>query len=151
VEDYKSRCYNRCTYGYTVLDLLCAESGKLGKYLVEFYDLNMSLDVHLTTKDLDGNEIEAYWANITHNLGPMADKAGIYYALWRPEEKGWKKAGDIVEVLEKGLAKLKARPKHYKKFDAENGWGLYEHFVPFVEKYLEACRKYPSAEISVSR
>ncbi len=31
---------------------------------------------------------EVYSANITHNLGEMADKAGIYYALWRPEEKG---------------------------------------------------------------
>lgn len=24
--------------------------------------------------------------NVTHNLGKMADAAGIYYALWRPEE-----------------------------------------------------------------
>jgi len=111
----------------------------------------MSLDVYLNTKDVDGNEIGVYDSNITHNLTEMADKAGIYYALWRPEEKGWKQAKDIVPILEKGLTKLKAKPQYYKKFDAENGWGTYKHFVPFVEQYLEACKQYPSAEISVSR
>lgn len=111
----------------------------------------MSLDVSLTTKDQDGNELEVYDRNITHNLGKMADKAGVYYACWRPEEKGWKLAKDIIPALEKGLADLKKRPAYYKKFDSENGWGLYVHFVPFVEEYLEACKKYPSAEIGVYR
>ena len=46
---------------------------------------------------------------------------------------------------------MKARPEHYKKFDSEYGWGLYIHFLPWVEKYLEACKNYPDAEISVSR
>ena len=111
----------------------------------------MSLDVSLTTKDLDGNLIDVYESNITHNLGEMANKAGIYYALWRPEEKGYKTAKDIIELLEKGLKKLKKKPDYYKKFDAENGWGIYQHFIPFVENYLESCKKYPSAEIGVSR
>lgn len=111
----------------------------------------MSLDVYLTTKDIDGNSIDAYGANITHNLGKMADKAGIYYALWRPEEKGWKTAKDIIPILEKGLKKLKQKPSYFETFNAENGWGTYEHFVPFVAKYLEACKQYPSAEINVSR
>lgn len=110
----------------------------------------MSLDVYLSTK-VDDNEVGLYSANITHNLGEMADKAGIYYALWRPEEKGWKTAGDIIPVLEKGLQELRAKPEYFEEFNAENGWGLYEHFVPFVQDYLDACRKYPSAEIEVSR
>lgn len=94
---------------------------------------------------------EFYSANITHNLGNMADKSGIYYALWRPEERGWKKAKDIIPVLEKGLAKLIAKPKYFEKFNAPNGWGLYEHFVPFVENYLQACKEHPNAKIVVSR
>jgi hypothetical protein len=94
---------------------------------------------------------EVYSRNITHNLGEMADKAGIYYACWRPEEKGWKLAKDITPALERGLKDLKKRPEYYKKFNSENGWGLYEHFVPFVEEYLEACKEYPDAEIGVSR
>ena len=113
----------------------------------------MSLDVYLTTRDIDGNELETpvYSANITHNLGKMADKAGIYEALWRPEERGWTTAREIVPVLDAGLARLKADPAHFEQFNALNGWGLYEHFVEFVEAYLAACRKYPSAVIGVSR
>lgn len=110
----------------------------------------MSLDVYLTYEN-DGNETTVYDANITHNLGQMADKAGIYYALWRPEEKGWKFAKDIIKPLEKGLSKLKSKPEYFEKFNSDNGWGLYENFVPFVEKYLNACNHYPNAKISVSR
>ncbi len=107
----------------------------------------MSLDFSLKQMQMS----RVFDTNITHNLNKMADEAGIYYALWRPEEKGWKEGKDIIEVLEKGLKELKNRPEHYKKFDAENGWGTYEHFVPFVEEVLKACKEYPDAEIEVSR
>lgn len=111
----------------------------------------MSLDVYLNDPTATYGTSELYWANITHNLGKMADKAGIYYALWRPEEINATTAEDIIPLLEKGLAKLKENPDKYKKYDSPNGWGLYEHFVPFVEKYLSACKEYPKAIIEVSR
>ena len=120
----------------------------------------MSLDVYLNRKRYlsydEGKTYtedteQVYWANITHNLNKMAREAGIYEALWRPEEIGKTKASEIVELLEKGLTDLKARPKHFEKFNSPNGWGMYEHFVPFVEKYLEACKEYPVAIIGVSR
>jgi hypothetical protein len=107
----------------------------------------MSLDFSLNRIQ----ETEVFSTNITHNLNEMADKAGIYEALWRPEEKGWKLASDIIPVLEKGLKKLKAKPDYYKKFDAKNGWGTYEHFVPFVEEVLKACKEFPDGTIAVSR
>jgi len=120
----------------------------------------MSLDVYLNRKRqisydegktfVEDNE-EVYWANITHNLGKMADEAGIYQALWRPEEIGKTKASEIIDLLEKGLSDLKARRIHFEQFNAKNGWGTYEHFVPFVEKYLDACKEYPTAIIGVSR
>lgn len=111
----------------------------------------MSLDVGLKdpTATYDVNYL--YDANITHNLGEMAQEAGIYYALWRPEEISMTTAGDIIELLEKGLVDLKARPEFFEKFNSPNGWGTYEHFVPFVEKYLEACKRYPKAIINVWR
>lgn len=92
-----------------------------------------------------------YDANITHNLGEMADKAGIYDALWRPEEKGWKKAKDLIKPLEAGLKKLAEKPGYYKQFNPENGWGDYEGLVEFARKYLIACRQHPEATIEVSR
>ena len=100
------------------------------------------------------NEIETNYvfsSNITHNLGGMADKAGIYYACWRPEEIGCKFAKDIIQLLEKGLSDMKRRPEYYKQFNSPNGWGVYDNFVPWIEEYLEACKKYPEAEIEVGR
>jgi hypothetical protein len=94
---------------------------------------------------------EFYWSGITHNLNQMASEAGIYECLWRPDEHDFKKAKDIIEPLESGLKKLKANPKHFKKFDSPNGWGKYTDFVPWVEQYLNACKEFPEAEISVSR
>lgn len=107
----------------------------------------MSLDVYLTAV----RPTEVYWANITHNLNKMAMEAGIYEALWRPEEIGVTKAVELIEPLTVGLEKLKADPEHYEQFNAPNGWGMYEHFVPFVEKYLEACKENPDADVNVSR
>lgn len=92
-----------------------------------------------------------YDANITHNLGAMANEAGIYQHLWRPEELGITKASELIEPLTKGILDMKARPDHYKQFNAANGWGLYEHFVPWLEKYLDACKEYPDAVVEVSR
>ncbi len=120
----------------------------------------MSLDVSLVrTKWVSYDEGKThtkedeyvYDANITHNLGEMAGEAGIYKALWRPEEINKEKAEDIIELLEVGLSDLKARPEHFEQFNSPNGWGMYENFVPFVEKYLNACKEYPKSLIEISR
>lgn len=109
----------------------------------------MSLDFYLTCSSCGAGSTDF---NITHNLGAMAREAGspsLYEALWRPNENGWETAGDLVGILIPGLAALKAEPARFKQFDAPNGWGTYEHFVPFVEGVLEACVAAPSARVSV--
>ena len=120
----------------------------------------MSLDVYLIRERLisyDGGTTQhpdnenVYKANITHNLFEMADAAGIYKALWRPEEECAEYAHQIIPNLEMGLADLKSRPEYFEQFNAPNGWGMYEHFVPFVEAYLNACKEFPNAKIEVSR
>lgn len=87
---------------------------------------------------------EVLWLNITHNLTRMASEAGIYQVLWRPGYTFTKITPDVVLTLQDGLEKLKGDPERYKKFDAPNGWGVWEHFVPFVEEVLEGCEKYPN-------
>ena len=98
----------------------------------------------------EANE-QVYWANITHNLGKMAEAAGIYKHLWRPEEIDIETASQLIKPLTIGLGKLRAKPEFFKTFDAPNGWGLYIHFVPFVEEYLAACKEHPDAIIEVDR
>lgn len=92
-----------------------------------------------------------YEANITHNLGAMAREAGIYFHLWRPGEIGINTASQLIAPLEAGLSLLVSDPERFKKFNSPNGWGMYEHFVPFVSKYLEACKEYPQAEVHAYR
>ena len=140
----------------------------------------MSLDVeiyrnyHVTYdegKTLEPQRKSLYRSNITHNLNRMADEAGLYEALWRPyqlkegynipeddyqaeykfEEANPVRAYEIIPIIEKGLEDMKARPKHYEKFNSSNGWGMYEHFVPFIEEYLKALKEYPEAFVECDR
>lgn len=107
----------------------------------------MSLDVTL----LATRKVDVFDANITHNLNTMAEEAGIYKHLWRPEELDITIAAQLIEPLEIGLQRLKDTPEYFKQFNPENGWGTYDGFVSWVEKYLEACKENPDAEISISR
>lgn len=114
----------------------------------------MSLDVYLTApacSHCGRGEDTVYSANITHNLNRMAGEAGIYEHLWRPDEIGVSKASQLIEPLRDGLALLKSEAPRFEAFNAPNGWGLYEHFVPFVERYLAACEANPEATVQVSR
>jgi len=109
----------------------------------------MSLDVWLTVgKD---KRYSVFDYNITHNLADMASKAGLHKALWRPEEIGASKAGELVKPLRKGLKLLKKKPELFKKLNPENGWGDYDGLVEFVEKYLDVCENVPEADINISR
>jgi len=139
----------------------------------------MSLDINVYRKRKisydDGvtfieDEEHIYDCNITHNLIEMAEEADIYDAVWRPyrlhpafhkfdnrddefefESSTVIKAKDISDVIENGLDDMKKRPEHYKQFNSKNGWGIYKHFVPFLEKYLEVLKRYPNAIIKCSR
>lgn len=107
----------------------------------------MSLDVYLT----EVRETTIYDSNITHNLNKMADEAGIYKHLWRPEEIEITKAAQLIEPLREGLSLLLSDPERFKKFDPENKWGDYDGLVNFVREYLAACEENPNASVSVSR
>lgn len=68
--------------------------------------------------EYESNEVFDY--NITHNLGSMADKAGIYYYLWRPEERQCYKAKDLILPLSRGLKKLKDSPDKFKELNPDS-------------------------------
>ena len=90
-------------------------------------------------------------SNVTHNLNRMAEAAGIYRHLWRPEEIGVTKAGQLVQPLREGLARLRSDPGHFKKYNPENGWGNYDGLVRFVSNYLDACEQFPDADVTACR
>lgn len=96
-------------------------------------------------------EVEIFDANITHNLGGMARHCGVYTAVWHPEDLGIKKAEQLIPILYVGLEILKNGKERFKKFDSENGWGTYEQFVSWLQKYLDACIENPDAQVIAKR
>ena len=138
------------TYGdvWIILNKLVTFAKKVG-------ETAMSLDFELYgTADLGGKEpycFSIYEDNITHNLSTMAEEAGIYKCLWRPDENGYETAGQLVEPLKEGISKLKSDPDFYKMLNPENGWDTYEGLVDFAEEVLEIAEKWPKALILVSR
>jgi hypothetical protein len=120
------------------------------------YDLLVAAGLQEIADDIaarhDVNDYElVYEANITHNLGQMAAAAGIYEHLWRPEEIGAVKAAQLIEPLTNGLELLRSFPERFKALEPENKWGTYDTFVPWIEKYLAACKEYPDAEVHACR
>lgn len=121
----------------------------------------MSLDVYLyqsKTLTCDCGKVheietgeELYQANITHNLNSMAQFLGIYHHVWRPEEIEIEKASQLIEPLKKAIEYMRENPAKCMEYDASNGWGTYDNFLPWLNRYLQACIDYPDARVVVSR
>lgn len=105
----------------------------------------MSLDVRLSCSHC---KRDYFSANVTHNLNRMADAAGIYKAVWCPEEAGIAIARQLAPKLASGIELLKASPERFKALNPANGWGSYDAFVPWLERYLDACLRYPDAIVT---
>jgi len=113
----------------------------------------MSLNIYLSVEPCPtcGLRGEGFDGNITHNLAKMADEAGIYGIVWRPEENGMDTAGQLIEPLRAAIEAMTNDPKRFKAHNPMNGWGNYTGFLKWLEDYLQACEKYPMATIEVSR
>lgn len=116
----------------------------------------MSLNVYLRFEvDTGGPEAKRFTvfdANYTHNCNTMADEAGIYKHVWRPEEcEDVQTAGDLIKPLRSGIKKMEDEPERFIALNPENGWGSYDTFLPWLRRYLEACIENPKATVFVSR
>lgn len=101
----------------------------------------MSLDFSLEAV----RPVEVFTDNITHNLVPMAQEAGVYDVLWHPNLIGVTYAKDAIPILQRGLSYLREAPERFKALNPSNGWGSYEGLVEFVQKALLACEEHPDA------
>lgn len=115
----------------------------------EFAEMYPGLEPVALLGEPDGRQV--YSANITHNMGRMAAQVGLYEPLWRPEEVGVKTADQLAPLLRTGLARLRDERERLQEFNPTNGWGNYDLLVRFTADYLEACERWPSAEVSVWR
>jgi hypothetical protein len=102
----------------------------------------MSLDAYLTV-----GEEEVYWFNITHNLTDMADSIDLYEPMWHPERLGITKASELIEPLEKALVRMAPNLHDLREHEPDNGWGTADDLLRVTSQYLEACRKFPDADV----
>ena len=112
-------------------------------------DVDLYIDVDVGTDK--PHQVLLYTFGITHNLAKMAHSCGLHDYMWAIEELGFKNAKDLIEGLEEGIKELKARPEFYSKYNPENHWGNYYDLVNTASDFLEACKSFPKANISVSR
>lgn len=107
----------------------------------------MGLDVYLKeTKPC------TIWAiGITHNLTAMAEAAGLYECMWRPDEMCIILASQMIYPLEKGINAMIKNEVWLKTMNPENGFGNYELLLSVAQRYLAACVENPNAEVEVSR
>tara|TARA_R110000751_G_scaffold125174_1_gene226693 strand:- start:786 stop:1127 length:342 start_codon:yes stop_codon:yes gene_type:complete len=113
----------------------------------------MSLDITLSDNCCEscGRSDEVYSTNITHNLGTMARETVLYGVLWRPEQNGIVFAKDLIKPLIDGIRAMENDPARFEKYDATNGWGTYEQFLPWLRVLLAACEDNPNAKVEASR
>jgi hypothetical protein len=87
--------------------------------------------------------------NITHNLQPMWHKAGIYDALY--ESEGQVVTDLYVDRIRRAVQEMETNFNDYQKLDSPNGWGLARNALPWLQRWLAACRANPGATIHVSK
>ena len=125
----------------------------------------MSLDISLHQKACYNTEV--YNANITHNLGSMADNVICFFFHLRDEKPKsitlynilWHGSGQsakvIAPMLEVGLKELIENEGKFlfenningSCIAPKNGWGSYETLINFTNDLLEACKKYPETTL----
>lgn len=114
---------------------LCRMADAAGIYLACWRPHEM-LQPELAAILRDAEESKGYHHEDTVRIRTEIESAPVY-------------ARDLIDPLRDGLARLRSNRTHFETFNAPNGWGLYEHFVPWVERYLAACEENPDAVVRV--
>ena len=82
--------------------------------------------------------------SVTHNLVPMAKKAGLYNVMWRSHES-FQKAEQMIPALKQGIEYMENNEEELKGLNPKNGWGSYEALLTAARKALENAKHYPDA------
>ena len=83
-----------------------------------------------------------YYHYVALLYSPLFAKAGVLEAIYNGHSKP---AGDIVEILCRGVADMKRRPEGYKNLGNILGRGSYEVALEFLSTFSKACRNHPEA------
>jgi len=114
--------------------------------------LDISLYMDVDTGGPELHRVTLYEANYTHNITAMAREAGLYECIWCPEDHtSFPVAGALIGPLREGLLRMREDPERFTALNPENGWGSYDTFLDWVDRYLHACTEHPKASIHTWR
>jgi hypothetical protein len=111
----------------------------------------MGVSIWLSIEVDTGNEpysVELFSNNITHNVAPMWNKAGVYDAIYNSEGKA---AGELIITLRAGVYDMTYKRPEYELLNPKNGWGDYVSALSFLTSFASACELYPNAIVGVSK
>lgn len=80
--------------------------------------------------------------NYTYNTSPMLYEVGI---SWR--DLLGKPMTEVLPVLKDGLAKLQAKPEHFRTMNPANGWGSYDGLVEVLKEMILEFSEHPKATL----
>ena len=112
--------------------------------------LKLTLSNELKCPHCNGvvHDVEVYTCEITHNLGNMAQRIGVYKHFWRQEELGIDRAYQLKLPLRWAIDELTVRRNYYKQFEPSNKWGTVEEFIKWMVDLLGYCSENPEAKVS---
>lgn len=88
-----------------------------------------------------------HWFAVPETMDIMAKESGLYDVIWIPNTISSIETISVIPVLEAGINKLKNNPSLFKEL-YEFRTNAYEHFLSYMEKYLDVCKDYPDAVVS---
>jgi len=111
------------------------------------YDVSLTINTgieQITVVDC-GNYTSNVWEMYEHAIPPA--KPGERGGLHRLHDM---KAGDAIELLQKGILHMKDHKEFYMKFNPKNGWGNYEGAYNFLGNILSKCTIHPACTVELS-
>jgi len=106
----------------------------------------VSYDIDITVDHEDGYSSGFEVGNMTYNVSTMVKEAcGVTFSWF--DGMTCKQALPILYFCWRNLRR---NPSHFRRFEAPNGWGTYEQFMPYMTRFYVMARLHPKGIIRVS-
>jgi len=106
----------------------------------------VSYDISLSIVDAFDRPHTVYDDNITFNVTPMWNAAGLTMI---DANDDW--AHNLTAKLVHTIEVMLREPEDYIVLEPENGWGDYRGAMDFLVRLLIACLRFPQAVVTVDR
>jgi hypothetical protein len=106
----------------------------------------VSYDIDITVEHPDGYSSSFDVGNMTYNIAEMVRQAcGVTFSWF--DGMSCEKALPLLRFC---WLRMKRYPDFFRPFEASNGWGTYDQFMPYLTRFYVMARLHPAGQIRVS-